>query len=94
MNKIRYYIWWKLDEKFGLDKISKSGTPYSIPYGKSRLVQFFHLCNIWRFVWMWLKFRNWIASGLFNCCWINCNVFYKMKGKKYMKKQRWRFDVE
>ena len=94
MNRIRYWIWWRLDERFSLDKISKNGTPYVIPYGKSRIVQFFFLCNIWRFVWMWLTFPAWIGTGLYNCGWIKYDVFDKMTKNYGTKKQRWKFDTE
>lgn len=87
-------MWWKLDLYFSLDKISEDGIPYCIVYGKSKIVQFFHLCNLWRFVWMWLSFPAYIRSGLFNAGWINDQVFERMAPSFGMKKKRWRFELK
>ena len=92
MNRIRHYIWWKLADCFHVYKTSDSGIEYVIAYGKSKIVQFFHIISPWRFAWMYLTLPAYIRSALFNAGWISDEVFDRMAPSFGMKKKRWRIE--
>jgi hypothetical protein len=87
-------MWKKLADKFFLCKKDRRGVIYVIPYGKSKIVQFLALFNLWRFVWMSLTFRSYIATELYNYNWISEPVFKKMQGKKIIKRKMFLFEVD